>query len=29
VASLKDGVWDLATEVQSGVVRIDAHVWKA
>jgi hypothetical protein len=29
VASLKDSVWDLANEVQGGVVRIEAHVWKA
>jgi len=29
VACLKDSTWDLANEVQSGVVRIEAHVWKA
>jgi len=29
VASLEDSVWDLAHEVQGGVVRIEAHVWKA
>jgi hypothetical protein len=29
VACLKDSMWDLANEVQSGVVRIEAHVWKA
>jgi hypothetical protein len=29
VASLEDSVWDLANEVQGGVVRIEAHVWKA
>jgi len=29
VASLTDSVWDLANEVQGGLVRIEAHVWKA
>jgi len=29
VASLEDSVWELTNEVQGGVVRIEAHVWKA
>jgi hypothetical protein len=29
VAALQDSVWDLTNEVQGGVVRIEAHVWKA
>jgi hypothetical protein len=29
VASLEDCVWDLTSEVKGGVVRIEAHVWKA
>jgi hypothetical protein len=29
VAALKDSTWDLTNEVQGGLVRIEAHVWKA
>jgi hypothetical protein len=29
VASLQDSSWDLTSEVQGGLVRIEAHVWKA
>jgi hypothetical protein len=29
IATLSDSVWDLTNEVQSGAVRIEAHVWKA